>query len=254
MHIRAFGMSLVGFVPYFMFISIFILLPIFAIAVAFFLLRFIYRRLSTFVDLKSSFLSIVIVLTSLAAMANNASACSINTNLKPPPRSDVVDNADIVVIGQVMGGGFTLNGSTIRVEKYLKGSGPHILFTEGYSNDLMPSYCGIKNDFWSRKIYYFQDNAVTTNQTAAWKIWSYERSELADDATVTEISSYTGHLADPSPSPFKIHAAAVLILLHTEDFLFITYSCLIPLGSLLAVFLLHRVLHRRRKVKLPMPE
>jgi hypothetical protein len=203
---------------------------------------------------KSLLLSVVVGIICLAVFTNNASACSINTNLKPPPRSDVVDNADIVIIGQVMGGGFTLNGSTIRVEKYLKGNGPHIIFTEGYSNDLMPSYCGGGNNFWSRKIYYFRDNAVTTNQTAAWKIWSYEGSELADGATVTEISSYTGHLADPSPSSFKIHAAAVLLYLHTEDFQLITFSCLIPLGSLLAVFLLHRVLHLRRQVKLPTPE
>ena len=190
------------------------------------------------------------VIIGLAAIANNAAACSINTNFKPPPRSDLVDNADIVVIGQVMGGGFTLTGSTIRVEKYLKGSGPHIIFTEGYWNIAISSYCSRgRNNFWSRKIYYFQDNLVTADQTGAWRIWAYEGSELADDAAVTEISSYSGQLDDPSPSTFKIHAAAVLLYLHTEDFQLITFSCLIPFGSLLAVFILHRVLHRKKRLK-----
>src|SRR5690606_11220292 len=85
---------------------------------------------------------LITVIVGLAAITNNAAACSINTNFKPPPKSELVDNADIVIIGQVMGGGFTLSGSTILVEKYLKGSGPHILFTEGHWNITMPSYCG----------------------------------------------------------------------------------------------------------------
>jgi hypothetical protein len=62
----------------------------------------------------------------LAAITNNAAACSIDPNVQPPPISERVEDADIVVIGKVIGGGLTertMSGSsTILVEKYLKGS------------------------------------------------------------------------------------------------------------------------------------
>lgn len=202
--------------------------------------------------LKSCLLVLIAGLIGLAAITNNASACGFNTNLKPPSISELADNADIVVIGQAIGGGFTRSGATVRVEKYLKGTGPDILFTEGYIK--LPAYCSSGEDFWSRKIYYFRNEDDMPDPTRAWQLWTFAHQQAADDETVAEISSYTGRLTEPIPASFRVRIAATLVYFNTDDFLFITTGCLFPLALVLAIFLVRCAIIRRRQVKLSVSE
>jgi hypothetical protein len=250
MHIRAFGMSLVGFVPYFLIFTFFILLPILGVAAAYFLLRFIYRRLITFVRSKSSLLAIVILLAGLAAMTDNASACGINTNLKPPSETYYIDQADLIVIGQAIGGGFTPYSTTILVEKYLKGSGPDILFTKGYGTGI--AACGRPEILWSRKIYYYRADERATDPHSAWQDWDYAGQEAAVPATIAEISNYTGELTEPTPSPLNIRFATFLVFFNTYELRHISLYCLFPSGIVLAIFLVRRALLRRKRLNLAM--
>jgi hypothetical protein len=190
------------------------------------------------------------VLIGLAAMTDNASACSINTNLKPPSETYNIDQADLIVIGQAIGGGFTPYSTTILVEKYLKGSGPDILFTKGYGTGI--AACGRPETLWSRKIYYYRADEQASDPHLPWQDWDYAGQEAADPSTIAEISNYTGELTEPTPSPLNIRFATFLVFFNTYELRHISLYCLFPLGILVAIFLVRRVLLRRKRLKFAM--
>jgi hypothetical protein len=212
------------------------------------------KELSMPRSLKSTILATVMGLIALAAMTNNAFACSINPNFQSPPKSELVDNADIVVIGKVIGGGVTggtISGSsTILVEKYLKGNGPDILFTKALTLGLMG--CGGIPTLWSREVLYYRADQQTADPTSPWQIWEYAGRDSVDSVTIAEIRNYTGQMADPVPSPSNIRFAAFLLFFRAFEIQFITSCVLIPLGILLAIFLVRRALHRRKRMKMAM--
>ena len=204
--------------------------------------------------LKSTLLAMIVGFIALAAMTSKVSACSINPNYQPPSKSELVDAADIVVIGKVIGvgitGGTISGSSTILVEKYLKGNGPDILFTKALMLGL--GGCGGMSALWTRQVLYYRAAQGTADSTSPWQIWEYAGRESADGAAITEIHNHTGQMADPSPFPFNIRAAAFLLFFSAFEVQFITICVLIPLGILVAVFLARRVLLRRKRLKLAM--
>ena len=212
------------------------------------------KELSMPRSLKSTLIAMIMGFIALAAMTNNVSACSINPNYQPPPKSELVDAADIVVIGQAIGGGGNgslLNpGATILVEKYLKGNGPDILFAKGHRID--SGACITIAGLWSREIFYYRSDEMAADPTSAWQDWDYAGRDTADSATIAEIVAYTGQSADPIPSPLNIRVAAFLLFFNSFEVGFISMYCQFPLGILLAIFLVRRVILRRRRLKLAM--
>lgn len=204
--------------------------------------------------LKSCLLVLITGLIAFAAMTNTASACSINPNFQPPPKSELVDKADIVVIGKVIGGGLTggtISGSsTILVEKYLKGNGPDILFTKALMLGL--GGCSGMPALWSRHVLYYRAEQGTVHPSSPWQVWEYAGRDSVDSVTIAEIRNYTGQMVDPIPSPSNIRVAAFLLFFSAFEVQFITICVLIPLGILVAVFLVQRAVLRRKQFKLAM--
>lgn len=190
------------------------------------------------------------VISVLAATTSTASACSINPNIQLPSETYNIDRADLIVIGQAIGGGFTSDSTTILVETYLKGSGPDTLFTKGYGTG--PVACGTPETLWSRKIYYYRADEHAADPHSVWQDWDYAGQEAANSATITEISAYTGQLTEPAPSPLNIRFATFLVFFNTYELRHISLYFLFPLGIVLAIFIVRRALLRRKRLKLAM--
>lgn len=151
-----------------------------------------------------------IVLCVLAAMAILASArpvyaCSVSG--EPPTLEETIASADIIVVGQVIGSdGFFSNGAALLVEKYLKGSGPDILFSEGYGfgggdcrNAVFP---------WQGGIFYLDGDTGNGESLTASYAYPYYAVLSVNDDIVAEFVQITGQISSPVPATFDIRVRA----------------------------------------------
>lgn len=147
------------------------------------------------------------VLTILAILASQMPAHACSVSGEPPTLEETVDSADIVVVGQVIGtDGFPAYRAALLVEKYLKGSGPDILFSEGYG--FGGGDCDNAVAMWQRGIFYLDGDITLSETLIASYSYPYYAVHSVNDRTVTEIIQVTGHDEYPAHSLFDLNIRA----------------------------------------------
>jgi hypothetical protein len=147
------------------------------------------------------------ILTGLVILASQMPAHACSWSGETPTIRETVERADIVVVGQVIGSdGLFSNRAALLVEKYLKGSGPDILFSEGYGsgagdckNSIFP---------WQMGIFYLDGNTGNSESLTASYSYPYSAVDNVTDDTVAKIVQVTGQRLSPIPAPFDIRVRA----------------------------------------------
>jgi hypothetical protein len=146
-------------------------------------------------------------LTILVIFASRIPAHACSWSGEPSTIKETVEEADIVVVAQVIGSdGFFSNRAALLVEKYLKGSGPDILFSDGYGsgagdckNSIFP---------WQIGIFYLDGNTGNSESLTASYSYPYSAVYNVADDSVAKIVQVTGQSVSPIPAPFDIRVRA----------------------------------------------
>lgn len=194
----------------------------------------------------------IIVVSVLAAIAFLSSprlthACSPFG--EAPTVEETVEEADIIVVGQVIGtDGFPSTRAALLVEKYLKGSGPDILFAEGYGSG--GGDCRNAATMWQHGIFYLDGDVNLSETLAASYSYPYYAIHHVGANTVNDIVKLTGHNEYPTRSPFELNIRAfgmsVYGIFNPYIYIF-TFIVLLPILIIAATIFLLRYLYRRTR-------
>lgn len=136
----------------------------------------------------------------LLASTSLSYACSPSGS--PPTIETTVNGADVIVVAEVIGTYITPEyHANLHVTKYLKGSGPDLLVSEGYGSG--GGDCRDKVFSGLQGIFYLNGNPDNNETLKASYAYPYAAVVEPDIETIKQIIQITGQETLPSPASFE---------------------------------------------------
>lgn len=190
---------------------------------------------------------ILCILAVVAMLASTKQAHACSPFGEAPTLEETADSADIIVVAQVIGtDGFPSMRAALLVEKYLKGSGPDILFSEGYGSG--GGDCKNSVLVWQRGIFYLDGDINLSDTLVASYSYPYYAVRYMNGRTVEEIIQITGHAEYPTRSLFdsNIRAFGMSVYGIFNPYIYVfTFIFLLPILIIAATIFLLRYLYRK---------
>ena len=153
----------------------------------------------------------------------------------------------MIVVAQVIGtDGFPAMRAALLVEKYLKGSGPEILFSEGYGSG--GGDCKNAVLVWQRGVFYLDGDAKLSDTLKASYSYPYYAVQHMNGRTVEEIVQITRRDEYPTPSSFDLNIRAFGMSLYgiLNPYISVfSFVVLLPILIIAAAIFLLRYLYRK---------